>query len=251
MKVFLATRQFFLATVGLAIGAFLLVVVAILPQANASWNLYNQMQAEKPKLEKLRGKLVELQNIQFTPEYAQKETVERALPSHKPLIELLGSFNAVALASSVSIDYFELNPGEIATDAAGVVSKNSKKSGGPANVDYMDLQLEVSGTFQNVTDFLIKVEQIAPFTSIRTMSFGDAGSEEVIEDRVLEATLETRTYFFTQSIKATVEAPLPKLTAEDQSVLAELNSFSAIEIPEQLQIQGGVQDLFQVDPLQF
>ncbi len=83
------------------------------------------------------------------------------------------------------------------------------------------------------------------------MSFGDAGAEEVVEGRVLEATLETRTYFFTQSIKAAVEAPLAKLTPEDQIVLSELDSFSAIELPLQTQIEGGVDDLFQVKPLQF
>ncbi len=253
LKVFIATRQFFLTTAALVLTILVLLLAAIIPQINASWNLYNQMQAEKPKLEKLKSKLVELQNVQFAPEYAQKATVEQALPSYKPLIELLGSLNSVASTTGVSIDHFEINPGEIATSAASVAKKASKKSGGPENVDYMDLEIKVSGTFEQVTNFLVSVEKVSPFTSILTMSFGDANSEseEVVADRQLEATLETRTYFFTQSVKATVEAPLPKLTAEDQTVLSELNVFSAIEIPVQNNIQGGVEDLFQVDPLQF
>lgn len=251
LKVFLATRQFFVATVALALTGVLLILAAIVPQITASWSLYNQAQAEQPKLDKLKTKLVELQNVQFTPEYAQKATVETALPSHKPLIELLGSLNAVAVSSSVTIDHFEIQPGEIASDAASLTKKSVNRKDTPQNVDFMDLTLKVSGTFENVTDFLVKVEQVSPFTSIRTMSFGKSGSEEVIEDRLLEATLETRTYFFTQSVKATVEAPLPKLTPEDQSVLSELSSFSAVEVLQQTEVQGGVEDLFQVDPLQF
>ncbi len=157
LKVFLATRQFFIATVALGFGCLLLVLAAILPQINAAWSLYNQAEAEKPKLEKLKTKLVELQNIKFTPEDAQKDTVDKALPSHKPLLELLGSLNAVATTTGISIDHFEINPGEIASDAASLTSKNGKRREGPANVDYMDLVLEISGTFDAVTDFLVKV----------------------------------------------------------------------------------------------
>ncbi|MBP9819686.1 hypothetical protein KBC79_03030 [Candidatus Woesebacteria bacterium] len=253
LKVFLATRQYFVATVGLGIFSVLLVLAAILPQLNASWTLFNQWQAEKPKLEKLKAKLVELQNVQFTAEYGQKQIVESALPSHKPLLELLSSLNNIAAVHQVTIDHFQINPGEIASDAASLAPNNKKKNTtGPNNVDSLDLELKVSGTFEDVTNFLVTVEKVAPFTSIRSMSFGDKDKDtEVLANRVLEATLQTRTYFFTQSVKATIEAPLPKLTAQDQQVLGELASFSTIELPDQTEVVGGVEDLFDADELQF
>lgn len=252
-KTFLVNRKSLATAIGLGVVAAMLVFFAIIPQFQEVVELYSQLNNEKPKLAKLQKKIVELDNIQFSPEFSQKEIVDAALPSKKPLLELLTSLNTIAEADRVSITEFTLSPGLIATSEAEIQA-DAKKSANKDGVDSIDLEMTVVGTFDDVGKFMLDLEKISPFTTIVQLGLSsrESGDDFTAAASDMQAKIFTKSYFFTQSVAASVEAPLPALKEREQEVLKELAKFSNIDLPEQLEITGGgLEDLFGVDPLLF
>lgn len=252
-KIFFSTRRNLAVAIGLFVTSALLVVFAIIPQIQQSLELNQELAQEKPRLDKLKQKLVELQNIQFTPEFAQAEIVNSALPSKKPLLELLTSLNTIAVTNSVTIEDFSLNPGLIATDAAGLQAALTQRKSATA-VDTLDVEMNVLGTFANVGKFIIDLEKISPFTTINKLSLSSiqSGDDFTGEQKDMRVQLVTKSYFFTQTVSASIEAPLPELSQKEQAVLQDLTQFSKNDLPEQIEITGGgLEDLFGVDALLF
>lgn len=258
LKILLATRSHLLYAIAVALGIALVIFVGIMPQIQSSLELASESQKEQPKLDKLKKKLVELENIQFTPEFAQEAIVNDALPSKKPLLELLTSLQSIASANQVFITNFELSPGDIATQSGGYNAPKTTKGGRSAArkesngaVDTLDVEMEISGSAAQVREFLVQLEKITPFTTITKLSV-EKVIKDAKEDDTLDATLTTETYFFTQSISATLDAPLPTLSSQEKQVLETLASFVANDLPEQTEITGGgLEDLFGVNPLEF
>lgn len=252
-RTYLVNRKSLGIAIVLGAVAVCLVVFAIVPQFQEILDLSSQLQNEKPKLEKLQRKLVELDNIQFSPEFSQRAVVDSALPSRKPLLELLTSLNTISSANRVAITEFSLNPGLIATSEAEIQAE-AKKFANNEGVDSIDLDMTVTGTFDDVGKFLIGLEKISPFTTIVQLELSSRVSGDDFTEQAsdMQAKISTKSYFFTQSVAASVEAPLPILNALEQNVLTELANFSTSGLPEQLEITGGgLEDLFGVDPLLF
>lgn len=247
-KVIWTTRKYMVFTVGLVALTLGIAGLGIYPQIQEVFALRAEHQKEKPQLDKLQAKLAELQNILFTEEFVHAPLVNEALPSKKPLLEFLTSLNSIAVVNNIAVTNFEINPGIIATDAAQI-SQTSKVKG---PVDNLELNLEIEGTFDELQAFLLDIEKISPFTTITTLSLGKGTSAaDRGTDKLISAALTTKTYFFVQTIKATVEAPLPKLGANDRNVLNALAEFQASDLPEQTEIiGGGVEDPFGVGKLE-
>lgn len=252
-KTFLVNRRSLAVAIGLSIVSAALVIFAIIPQFQEIIKLNSELNNEKPKLEKIQKKLVELDNIQFSPEFSQREVVDAALPSKKPLLELLTSLHTISEADRVSITEFSLNPGLIASSEAEI-QEDAKRLANKDGVDSIDLEMTVVGTFDDVGKFMLDLEKISPFTTITQLGLSSraSGDDFTAAASDIQAKISTKSYFFTQSVTASVEAPLPVLNQGEQEVLTELANFSNIDLPEQLKITGGgLEDLFGVDSLQF
>lgn len=252
-RTFLVNRKSLAVGIGLSAVSAGLVLFAIIPQFQEILGLNSQLTNEKPKLERLQRKLVELDNIQFSPEFSQRAIVDAALPSKKPLLELLTSLHTISEADSVSIDDFSLSPGLVATSEAEIVADANRRANAEG-VDTIDVEMTVTGTFANVSKFLINLEKISPFTTITQLGLSSRNSGDDFDEQAsdMQAKITIQSYFFTQSIAASVEAPLPTLNALEQNVLSDLADFSNVDLPEQLEITGGgLEDLFGVDPLEF
>jgi chorismate mutase len=252
-RTFLTNRKPLGMAIGLVLVIISLVIFFIIPQFQETLELNSELQKEKPNLEKLQQKLVELDNIQFDPEFSQKEIVDAALPSRKPILELLTSLNTIAQNDAVSITEFSLNPGLVATSEAEVVAEAKKKVRSDG-VDTIKVEMIVNGTFENVNRFLINLEKISPFTTIIQLSLSSKESADDFTSQAndMQAKIITESYFFTQSVSAAVEAPLPVLNTLEQNVLSELADFSNVDLPVQIEVTGGgLEDLFGVDPLEF
>lgn len=243
------TRRKLVYTVGLVVLCVGLIFLGIYPQVTESIALQQKYSSEEPKLVKLQAKLADLQRIDSTPEYEQVAVVSAALPSRKPLLEFLSSLNSVAVASNIVVGNFELSPGSISTESAD--ASNQRRQTKVASVDTLDIQLEIKGTLDELQQFLLDIEKISPFTTITQLSLGKGASATDRETgRLIDAQLSMSTYFFTQSVKATIDAPLPQLTAIDRTVLSALSDFSNYDLPEQTEITGGgVQDPFGVESI--
>lgn len=248
LKIFWTTRRSMVLSVLFGLGALVLISSVVIPQLQQSWDLYNDLQKEQPKLEKLQQKLAELNDIEVSPEYAQIDTIEEALPSHKPLLELLMALSSVSQDTGTVVKDFELSPGLVASDSTALDTKSKTA------YDQLALDLTVEGTFQQIQDFLLKVEEVSPFTTIVSMEIGNqintnaAGfAQQTSEDPTFEAVLTTQTYFYTQSIASRIDSPLPKISQKEIGVLNLLAAFNPTNLEQQTEIRGGgLQDLFQI-----
>lgn len=248
-KIIWITRRKLVYTVALVALGLAIIAFAIYPQIQESLSLQSLYSREQPQLEKLQAKLLDLRSIDSTTEYAQADIVNAALPSRKPLLEFLTSLNSIAVSNNITINNFQLSPGQISTESAGTTSQTRQRV---ASVDTLELELEIEGSFDALQKFLLDIEKISPFTTITRLSLGQgASAADRGTNRPIKASLSTSTYFFIQSIKATVDAPLPKLTALDRNVLIALTQFQNYDLPVQTEIVGGgVEDPFGVDKLQ-
>lgn len=246
VRIFWVTRRSLVFAVGLALMGVVLVLTVLIPQIQETRELYSEMKKEQPKLEKLEVKLAELERIAYSPEYAQIEVINNALPSKKPLLEYLMGLNLVSTETNVVVTNFETSPGLVATDAAELEAA-SKSS---ADVDLLALDLDLEGDWAEIQDFMLKIEEISPFTTIVKMDIQNSLTSETVEEiEKFSANLSTETYFFTKTIQSKVDSPLPTITAQQQDVLYVLASFVPTELPNQTEIRGGgLEDLFQIEP---
>lgn len=270
-RVLLSTRTSMAYAIAGVVAALVVILAGIIPQIQGTIELVQQLETEKPKLESLKQKLVELDQIQFTPEYSQISIVNTALPSKKPLLELLMSLQSIAASNQVLVTELQLNPGDIATSSATAqmgaatgttITTAPTPTPAPAGatgtgansglaVGSLTLGMTVKGTQAQVQSFLTMLEKATPFTTITQLSV------ERIKDtngqtNTMEARVKTDTSFFTQPITAALEAPLPQLSDEERQVLSSISAFVENELPEQTQVtSGGVEDLFGVSPLLF
>lgn len=251
-KILLATRKPLLIAVGLGLICLILLFTLLIPQVTQIFDTTSKLSAETPKTDNLKKKLASLENISSVAEYAQVDVVEGALPSKKPLLELLMSLSTVAQLTGIEITEFELSPGLVATDSAEL-QKNITSTAKNKNFDSLQVKLQITGTFKQIQEFLIQVERAAPFTTVAEMQIsGSVSDNSLAEDTVLfRAELVTETYFFTQPISVRVESPLPLIGTPEQSVLAALASFVPSNVVEQTEIRGGgLEDLFKVQPIE-
>ncbi len=250
LKIFWHTRNYLVFTILLALGAGIIVLAGIIPQLQAANELRLEGNQMAPKLEKLEQKLAQLENVRYTPEFSQVDIINRALPSKKPLLELLTNLNMVAVSEQIQITELQLSPGLVATDSAELNAENARRraSQNSQGVDVMDLTLSVRGPRENLHRFLSGIEKISPFSTIVKLSV----SSERAGETEAQAELTLNTFFFTQTIKTTVDAPLPVLADQDLFVLNELSSFELNELPIPEGItDGGLEDLFGADPILF
>lgn len=241
-RILISTRRPFLYSLGIGLVSCILVFVVMIPQIQDTISLFGKLNAETPKTEKLKQKLAALESIVNTAEYAQIDIVEDALPSKKPLLELLTSLYMVSTKTNVAIQQFKLSPGLVASDSTAQTAAPKRNNNA---YDSLELTIQLSGTFQQIQDFLLQVEKAAPFTTVTKMDIGGeiaTGSDLTKENRVFKADLVTKTFFFTQAISVRVETPLPLLDVKEQNVLAALASFIPNTLSEQTTIQGGGQE---------
>jgi len=250
LQLFLHTRQKLVLAIGVGLAAVLVVFLLGVPQLQKTFEARAKLQKEAARLTKLKQKLSELDGITYEPAFEQVAFISETLPSKKPLLELLTSLYVVTQNSGVIVDDFSVSPGLVATTAAEL-SKASKTQ--KAGYDTMELTLAITGSFDQIQDFILLTETVTPFTTITSFglnaSFGETTGDE---KDVFTAELVTNTFFFTQPISVSLEQALPKLTEEDYIVLSELSSYERIELLEQSAILGGgSEDFFQVEGFTF
>lgn len=251
------TRRFATLAALLGVSGLLLVGLVVVPQIQSIFTLVTELQnANKDSLQ-LKQKVDQLANLPQSELLQASSTINNVLPSKKPLLELLSSYNQIAQDAGVQFSDVSLSPGRIATEAAQTGSASTAQAGkkrtaaptrrASTEYDQLDLSLKVSGTLAEINSFLQKVEQIAPMTTVTSMSLTEkvVRTEDEAPADFYEADFVTTSYFFTQPVSATVRSPIPTLSTEQKEVITEISLFLIPEVTEQTAITGGgLQDLF-------
>jgi len=260
------TRRYLSLSVAIGAVALIMVVLGIIPQIQTTLAFQQKATTEGKKLASLEQKARQLEEI-LTPEILdQIDTVNILLPSKKPLLELLSSLNQIATQANVTFSGIELSPGTIASEAGAVVPTSTSKTKAKAKKgtvkssatsDTLDVKLTVEGDLVDLNQFFELVERTAPLTTVTSLSLSpknkalgslSGGASRPLEERLgqaYEADLLVSAAYFTQSISAAIDAQLPALSQSQQTIVAELATFSVQPFQKQPTIQGGgLQDLF-------
>jgi Tfp pilus assembly protein PilO len=275
LKALMTNRRYLLMAGTIVALTILMIIGAIVPQILGSLETYTQIQQQAQKLQALQTKAQALDQIRDL-QQEDRSKVDQALPSEKPLLQLITAINTVAQQAQVSVSEVQLSPGKISTSSAGanagtsslaasssaqsrtasVVAAATSKTSIPG-AEKLTVGLKVSGSLAQINQFIQDIEKVAPITDVTSIQLSTgsrstsviASSESASPASSFQAKLQLSTYFFTQSIAATIEAPLPKVGAREQDLLANLNSFIFPVFQKQQQLQGGgLQDLFGTTP---
>lgn len=235
----------------LAVLAVVGLWLLVLPMAKGAIESRNALLKEQQSLVQLKDKLLQLEKIKYDANYAQtSQQVNSALQDHKPLLELLASLDQVSRASSVTLSGLELNPGGLSTDSASFGKKNKKEA-----ASSLDMAFKITGTFQQVSQFMELLEKVSPFTTIDSFSVtegkakvskesSESASIDGLPVELVSVSLSCKTYFASVTAKTMISSPVPVLSNEDLTILEKIKEFQSIKLPEQRDIDGGLEDLF-------
>ncbi len=252
-RLLLETRRFLLLAIGCVVLAIGIVLLGVMPQVQASLELFDQRTAETNKLALLRKKASDLESMANSPLLDQIQTVNQVLPSKKPLLELMASLGDASSQNQVKITQLDLSPGAISTDsakpAAKANSKTKNRGKGPSNagVDTLKVDIVVEGELGNLEEFFAAMENRAPLSTITSIGLArkSALTQDISEDDPFEAEVSISTAYFTQSVTSAVETALPSLDKNQEQLLADLKNFVLPLESQQKQIEGGgLNDLF-------
>ncbi|MDH5533521.1 MAG: GspMb/PilO family protein [Candidatus Pacebacteria bacterium] len=246
------TRKYLVWSGVIGLITVVLLFASLIPQINSITSLYDDLLKENKRLTQLKLKVAQLTDSTNSLIVTNSERVNNALPSKKPLLELLTALNAVGSQTKVSFDDISLTPGKISTESAepksSKRSKDKKKTTTSKKYETLSVDINVTGKIENINNFLREIENIAPFSTVTAMSLNERSSNnpnQEFTDAIFEAKLTVSTYFFTKSVAANIDAALPELTVAQREIIDALQGFTYTTLEEQYQIRGGgLENLF-------
>lgn len=228
----------------------LLIFVSIIPQINSISGLYSDLIKENKRLAQLRIKVAQLVDSNDSLIITNAEKVDKALPSTKPLLELMTALNQVGTNTNVRFNDISLTPGKISTDSADTKtsSRKTKATSGKESYESLNLDITVTGNINDINQFFTEIEKIAPFTTITAMTLNEKSADSQFADSstaFFEAKLTITTYFFPKEISVNIDAKIPELTVSQREIIDNLQNFTYINVDEQFEIRGGgLENLF-------
>lgn len=246
---FFSLRRELVLAIGVALLALLIVVMVIVPQISASFSLQAEIAKARQESVALQRKSQLLQEASATPLLIQEGDINAALPDHKPLTELLTTLSGVAQTAGVGVTRVNLNPGLISTQSAQATTVAPVSSSSIPGVDIMKIEISVEGSFEQINNFLLAVDRMSPLVIVNVFELREAGGET--DTSVFDATLTLDTYFYTNSVAATIGQELPPMDETSLAALQQLATFtrSNTSLPTEI-VGGGVNDVFGLTPSQ-
>lgn len=245
-KLLWSTRKFLVLAVaigGLTVLIGLVTANLVTQGVLTAWNDLGEVGKMKLRSE---AKLSELQKLEQSPDISYQEIVESALPTKKPLLELIQSLSLASQQTQVGIGQFSLAPGLLASGSAGLSDAKQSKVNGAF---VLASAYNVRGTFAQLSAFLKLIEQLSPFTTVTNLVISGKISH-VDQNEQFQAKVGSETYYYNQSVSSKIGDALPTLGPESKAALEAIKQYSVIIPLLQTEIQGGGSDSFFEDATQ-
>ena len=231
-RLFWNTRKELVLGILFFVLSLMILLIGILQQIKPIQADLKELKEKQTELAKFSEKAEQLKQLAIDPNFNQSSSIDKVLPSHKPLLEILSNLDSVAHSSEVVIKNFSLNPGEIATDTTKV-----KKTTNNQRYDYLDLDFSVSGSLWKIQNFLTLIEQVTPISTVTNISINRNIDED--KNAQAQADLVLRTFFFTQPIKTTITSPLPIIASADKKIIENINELIPNTLEQQKDVIAG------------
>lgn len=260
---FLFVRRFLLLSGILLVVGVSIVLFALIPQLQAIVETQQTIRKENEVLQALQRKVRGLLQVNDLAEYAQKDVVDLALPSRKPLLPLLDAARRVSEESGGRITKIETSPGEIdpgflsedaiATGAATpsattpTIPATPKKPTQIHGVEKLDVAITVQGTVAVINDFIRRIERTTPVINVTEVNMTDLLLDGEAAG-TFSADLTLSTYYFDRPIEVAIDDPLPETGVAERELLRQISEYSVTEQRSSSgQVEGGGrEDLFGV-----
>ena len=166
------------------------------------------MKEEEVRLEKIKAKLADLENLNEFELIGRANLSLRAVSTEKNFLEVLENLSLLSNNNGLILESFQVAPGEIST------------SGLPDKLGRLSFKVGLVGDIKGLEAFLREAEKTLPIVSFLQTDISFMGS-------TVEFRLED--YFLPLPTKlGSLENPLPKLTAEEEKILSSFSGFTSL-----------------------
>lgn len=237
----ITNRKYLLVMIVLSLFGLFLIGFSIMPQVGKILDIQSDITKQGKDLRKLQVKLQSLEDAQTLSLVSNAGLIDRALPSYKPLLELMAGVNQMALQSGVGIQDIRLTPGIISPEEEQeTVAKVKKDSTDLGGYKSLSVDLTVAGTMAQINSFLSQLERVSPLINVNKIALTEKrGMKDDFLNSSFEAELKIVTYYFTKSVSAAVSDPLPEASNREMELIEEISKYYVADPNRQLNIQGG------------
>lgn len=194
-----------------------LFVGVIIPQVRAIFQVFSDMKTQETALNDLKTKSDFLSGLDPTELQTQLSLMQAALPAAKPVVPLLSTIQSIAGESVVSINNFQLSPGDVATQSAGSTKTNIAAL--VPGVLTLPLKMEVSGDFATINSFFQHLDVVVPLLNVSSIQFSPytLSKTATTSAGLYRASVQLQSLYIQQD--TTKDTPLTPLTSTEQQLL--------------------------------
>jgi len=180
----------------------------------------------KKKLTSLTNKAVNLGRTDVGKLNSEVNIVEKTFPSKKPSLALLASLASLSREQNVLFSGIELAPGKIEEVKEEEEIKRATLIEAGKLQDF-EVEFSIEGKLSDVSQFVTRLEKIAPVMKIETFGLKLGRSKESgLPTGQIKANLGVRVFYQEPPENiGPVEQELPRLTPEEQQLLLTLGQF--------------------------
>lgn len=166
LMVTIRARRFLISSVvSWGIIAVLLVVVVI-PRIQGAFRLRDQNASAQQSLDALQEKARFLESFKNKEFNQLNDRVQRILPSQKPFLQMLSTLEQLSREQSIFFAGLDVNPGIIASASAAPVAVENARD----VISRLDLKLKIFGSNQQISNFMDKINLVAPALEVTTFT---------------------------------------------------------------------------------
>lgn len=214
---------------GLVVGLILIASVTVLiPQFQALLDDNRAIESSEEELERLTEKREFLQSLSSAELTNYRDSLERVLPSQKPVFTLLDSFRVLAEEQNVLIGDYSLSPGLLAAQRATSSASTRRQDAAvePGTRAKLDFTIDVDGRLEDVLRFLETFETLAPIITVDAIDIsGEVTREDGDTDITATVTLAMN-YSYPPVTGASPDRQLQALSPAERETLVAIDEYS-------------------------
>jgi hypothetical protein len=218
-------------TLFLPIGVLVMILVTMFlilkPQIESVMSAREELDDKKEQLISLTEKFDTLEAQSEEELKAYLTSVNRVLPEKKPVFKLVNALSGLnkSIPGVVASDY-TINPGSLASASA----ENEEV---PGELNTMDTELELSGSYDDLLEYLTKLQKMAPLIGVQEIILSGEIDPANQGTQTITVTLKLDVFYALspQSIGRTSD-PLPEYTGDLSNTQSELDNFETFQVTE-------------------
>lgn len=192
------------------VSSLIIIALIIYPQLMAFLKGQEDLQAAEHKLNKLKVKAADLENLDENDLKKKLDYALVALPQERDYATIIGVFQRVTAEAGMSLGSLQ-----VGGQGAGADKKGSGYT----------VKLELLGTKSGLDLLLEKIQQVPQVMKVGAMEIASIESD-------VNVSLSVDVFYLAVPTSiGSIDADLPKITGEEESLLARLASISPASVP--------------------